>query len=329
MLTEPQSTHGADSNHGPSQTEHTQVNHPETLKEASGTNQCTKPYIEDKPLVQYALMIDAGSTGSRIHVYKFNNCHSQPAYENEVFKQTRPGLSSYANSPSSAAESLDVLMNEAMNAVPSQLHRCTPVAVKATAGLRLLGTDQSAAILKAVEERLAKQYPFPLSKKDPVVILDGKDEGVFAWITINYLLRAFDDTGAGHPSTFAVLDLGGASTQIVFEPRAAGPDSQLLEGEHRYALHFAGNDHTLYQHSYLGYGLMEARKSVHRLVHFMTSFNKDPSRIMQAEVANPCLSKGTWRKVDVNNETYNMTGGDVGSFNGCKRVVELVMAKDA
>ena len=44
--------------------------------------------------------------------------------------------------------------------------------------------------------------------------------------------------------TFAVLDLGGASTQIVFEPMfdEERPDSMLEKGEHRYDLTFGGEE---------------------------------------------------------------------------------------
>ncbi|KAJ2474974.1 Guanosine-diphosphatase, partial [Coemansia sp. RSA 2052] len=47
-----------------------------------------------RPLLQYVLMVDAGSTGSRIHVYKFNYCKNHPMLEDEIFQQIKPGLSS-------------------------------------------------------------------------------------------------------------------------------------------------------------------------------------------------------------------------------------------
>ncbi|KAI0947400.1 hypothetical protein AcV7_009838 [Taiwanofungus camphoratus] len=309
---------------------------PASDPDLSKTVHCSAPHTPSQPLVQYALMIDAGSTGSRIHIYKFNNCGPSPMYEYEVFRMTKPGLSSYAGRPQEAAQSLDVLLDEAVKVVPEALRACTPVAVKATAGLRLLPGSQSADILDAVTQRLHQRYPFSLQNQDGVVIMDGKDEGVYAWITANYLMNTIrSDSPSGAP-TYAVLDLGGASTQIVFEPvfDSLKPDSTLEEGEHKYDLAFGGKKHVLYQHSYLGYGLMRARSSVHRIVEFMGSLRGSGSGA-NATIANPCLAKGTERTVEITDERlddkFNVTmiGEDIGSFEACNRVVELVMAKDA
>ena len=62
----------------------------------SSTTHCTHPDSSSGTLVQCALMIDAGSTGSRIHVSDFNNCGPSPEYGYIVFKMTQPGLSSFA-----------------------------------------------------------------------------------------------------------------------------------------------------------------------------------------------------------------------------------------
>ncbi|KAG8996774.1 Guanosine-diphosphatase [Tulasnella sp. JGI-2019a] len=325
---------------------------PETDPDPLKTVHCLTPFKPTSPIVQYALMLDAGSTGSRIHIYKFHNCLAAPTLEYEVFKMTIPGLSSFAGDPLSAAKSLDVLMDEAVKVVPRSLQGCTRVAVKATAGLRLLGKDVSEAILVAVQQRITSQYKFPLAGKDAVTIMDGKDEGVYAWITANYLLGTIGGAVKDHRPSYAVLDLGGASTQIVFEPTFSQSSShtKLEEGDHKYSLVFSGKTHTLYQHSYLGYGLMRARRSVHNLVAFMWDFRLDGSAsassgpgaigssnkgVEPPAIPNPCLAKGTRRRVVLDGgkwkEGFNVTmaGEDVGSFDHCNRIVELVMAKDA
>jgi len=314
----------------------------ESDPDPSKTVFCTTPHDPSSPLVQYALMIDAGSTGSRIHVYKFNNCGPSPAYEYETFVQKHPGLSAFAGRPDDAAQSLDSLLDVAVSTVPEALRRCTPVAVKATAGLRLLGAQQADEILEAVRRRIGSVYPFPLAAQDPVAIMDGRDEGVFAWVTANYLM---DTIRADSPKTaapYAVLDLGGASTQIVFEPVFGAAAPSMHEGDHKYELRFggsAGKTHELYQHSYLGYGLMRARKSVHRLVDFMASArtSSSASGTAEVEIGNPCLAQGTKRTVQVESgdgssataKNVTMIGGDIGSFEACNRVMELVVAKDA
>jgi guanosine-diphosphatase len=312
---------------------------PEDDPDLSKTVHCTTPYKPSLPLVQYALMLDAGSQGSRIHVYKFNNCGPSPAYEYEVFKHREPGLSSYKSSPQQAAESLDELMDEAVKVVPKDLQKCTPVAVKATAGLRILGEKQSKDILDAVANRLREKYEFNLRSNDDVTIMDGKDEGVFAWMTANYLLHAIGGVPSGNQRmpekkpTYAVLDLGGGSTQIVFEPAfdEKQPGSILKDGEHKYDLAFGGEKRVLYQHSYLGYGLKQAREHVHKLVEFLAPEQKDPTQ--NRVIANPCLANGTRDDVTIGEgearRTISMDGFDIGSFESCSRFIQLVMAKDA
>lgn len=306
-------------------------------EDASSTVVCAEPYDTTRPLVQYALTIDAGSTGSRIHVYKFHNCGPSPQLEYETFKMLNPGLSSFKRDPTAAAASLDPLIEEAKRVVPKDLWHCTPVEVKATAGLRLLGESESVAILDEVRNRLETESPFVVSGDKAVEIMDGKDEGVYAWITANYLLSKIGE-GVTTADTLAVMDLGGASTQIVFEPKfKADADQQLVEGEHKYLLNFGGKEYTLYQHSYLGYGLMRARRSVHNLVAFTWSFGQSSvdwdELNEETRVPNPCLSAGTTRMVELDppgRTAVNVTmHGANGGFEACNRVIELVMAKDA
>ncbi|KAA1133750.1 Guanosine-diphosphatase [Puccinia graminis f. sp. tritici] len=305
------------------------------------------------PSHRYALMIDAGSTGSRIHVYRFSYCLPAsstsssssgsilPKLENELFFKTQPGLSSYAGRPIDAAESLRPLLQAALDGVPLEQRSCTPISVKATAGLRLLGDSQSKEILDEVSRWLRASWPFKLSPSGAVSIMDGADEGVYAWVTINYLLKTIGPIPAGQKrnTTAAVMDLGGASTQIVFEPER----TKLESGGHVYELAFGGKTHALYQHSHLGYGLMEARRAVHQMVGYSELWRR---KIEWSELAslgplgNPCLQPHTSRKVSLVPSASPSSSestlpqivefvGSAGGFAACRRVVELVIGKDA
>jgi guanosine-diphosphatase len=152
---------------------------PQRQKGVGEKKKCTPP--PGKKALSYALMVDAGSTGSRLHLYTFSHCDPSPdalpKLEDEGFFTTKPGLSSYAGRPKEAAESLRGLMDHALEGIDPSERACTPIAVKATAGLRMLGEEESGAILKAVESWLRQEFPFQLID-DGVVIMDGRDEGI-------------------------------------------------------------------------------------------------------------------------------------------------------
>jgi guanosine-diphosphatase len=258
-------------------------------------------------------------------------------------KEGGSGLSSYKTDAEGAAKSLDVLLNLAVEKVPDSLKSCTPVAVKATAGLRKLGPEMSQKILDAVRTRLETVYPFPVVSKEEggVEVMDGKDEGVYAWITTNYLLGKIG--GPDHSPTAAVFDLGGGSTQVVFEPtfngKNGGMPEVMAEGDHKYKLNFGGRKFELYQHSHLGYGLMAARDTIHKtLVEDMhEQFPEDPSWSKKA-VVNPCIAPGMTREVKVElGEKHvlgpilkvNMTGPSTAAAPQCRALAEKILVKDA
>eukprot|EP01101_Sappina_pedata_P004197 TRINITY_DN1740_c0_g1_i1.p1 TRINITY_DN1740_c0_g1~~TRINITY_DN1740_c0_g1_i1.p1 ORF type:complete len:450 (-),score=149.39 TRINITY_DN1740_c0_g1_i1:83-1384(-) len=255
---------------------------------------------------KYAVVIDAGSTGSRVHVYHFDFCGERHpvSINHELFVQTKPGLSSYDN-PEDAANSLEPLLQESLSSVPANARSCTPIALKATAGLRLLEPKGLAnQILDAVERRL-RRYPFPLAgagdpKSPAVSIIDGSEEGVFAWVALNFLVK----TMGSKRETFASLDLGGGSTQIVFDHPGL---SAQLHKDYLYPFSFGASAYSLYQHSYLGFGLMEARKKI-KAAH------------LAHDSAFPCFPKGF--------ADSGLTGGWLG-FDSCSALARSVFGFEA
>uniref|UniRef100_A0A1I8I978 Ectonucleoside triphosphate diphosphohydrolase 5 n=1 Tax=Macrostomum lignano TaxID=282301 RepID=A0A1I8I978_9PLAT len=241
---------------------------------------------------RYGVVIDAGSTGSRVHVfhfaYRLGRERGRPPYllAGESYLQVKPGLSAYSAEPAKGARSLLSLMELCKSRIPQSLWSRTPLVVMATAGLRLLSLNESNGLLREVRSLLAGQ-PFPVGA---VEVLDGLDEGVFSWLTVNFLaagqLQPATGAGATIPESsdsFGALDLGGGSAQITFAPTIPTMRAR------RRQLSLGPASVWLYSHSYLGVGLMAARLRI---------LGGDFEARLPACLASPCLPpgySGRWR----------------------------------
>ncbi|XP_028459308.1 ectonucleoside triphosphate diphosphohydrolase 6 isoform X2 [Perca flavescens] len=266
------------------------------------------------PSFQYGIMFDAGSTGTRIHIFKFQMENQEaPKLAHETFRAIKPGLSAYADEPQKCTAGIVELLEVAKSSIPLSIWNATPVVLKATAGLRLLPGDKAKHLLDTVRA-LFVESPF-LSRDDSVSIMDGTDEGISAWITVNFL------TGDLHSSdspTVGMLDLGGGSTQITFSPQ----DEKTIQTspiDYIRSFQMFNNTHTVYTHSYLGLGLMSARLAVLGGV--------DASPQGSTELVSPCLapeSSGSWEHADV---VYTVRGQKAGEpvYEACLTKVEKVL----
>uniref|UniRef100_A0A3Q2XCS0 nucleoside diphosphate phosphatase n=1 Tax=Hippocampus comes TaxID=109280 RepID=A0A3Q2XCS0_HIPCM len=202
--------------------------------------------------VFYGVMFDAGSTGTRIHIYKFiqKDPVELPVLDNEMYHAVKPGLSAYKDNPE---EVLRQLLKIAKKTVPEEEWRRTPVVLKATAGLRLLPEDKACALLNEVRH-VFHESPFYVPSNS-VTIMNGTNEGMFLYI---YFFFARGHLYSNTKRTVGILDLGGGSTQITFLPKSK---KTVESAPHSYIAKFNlfNSTYQLYTHSYLGNGLYAAR----------------------------------------------------------------------
>jgi len=173
-------------------------------------------------------VVDAGSTGSRLHVYM-----GKPAYKEISNKKINPGLATLDPTP------------EAVNAYLSKLFKDTPrkmsVYFYATAGMRLLPYDKQNKIYALVQDWFAKRN----IKLVEVKTISGQEEGVFAWLAANKHLKS---QGIKRQKPLAIMDMGGASVQVVFPVEQARNASDYIN------INVDGEQKTLFVHSFLGLG---------------------------------------------------------------------------
>uniref|UniRef100_A0A8B9K6M1 nucleoside diphosphate phosphatase n=1 Tax=Astyanax mexicanus TaxID=7994 RepID=A0A8B9K6M1_ASTMX len=201
--------------------------------------------------VFHGIMFDAGSSGTRIHIYKFiqKDPAGLPVLDNEMYHAVKPGLSAYADKPDVGGDTIRQLLKVAKKTIPKEEWRQTPVVLKATAGLRLLPVEKARALLDEVKE-VFDESPFYVPENS-VSIMNGTNEGKFRVKVIFLIFQT--------KRTVGILDLGGGSTQITFLPKSkvgllvTAPPSYIAR------IDMFNSTYELYTHSYLGNGLFAAR----------------------------------------------------------------------
>ncbi|KAF5907346.1 ectonucleoside triphosphate diphosphohydrolase 4 isoform X1, partial [Clarias magur] len=312
------------------------------------------------PNLNYGVVVDCGSSGSRVFVYTWPRHNGNPhdlldirqmrdQNRKPVVMKIKPGISEYATTPGKASDYMYPLLSFAAEHIPKAKHQETPLYILCTAGMRVLPESQQEALLEDLRTDIPVNFNFLFSDSH-VEVISGKQEGVYAWIGINFVLGRFnhvdDDNdevvevqvpGGDQQETLVrrrtagVLDMGGVSTQIAYEvPKTVSFASQKQEEVAKNLLaefnlgcdaHRTEHVYRVYVSTFLGFGGNAARQRYEETLISNTRLqnkmlDQHRGETPDSPVLDPCLPSDLQDEVGPAGQKLHLRGS--GDFKQCR-----------
>ncbi|SCU91410.1 LAMI_0E05798g1_1 [Lachancea mirantina] len=307
------------------------------------------PSTSELDTSQYGVVIDAGSSGSRVYVYQWQDshqvsldadnslAHSVPKIlrgKDWTFK-TSPGLSSFKKSPEKAYNKhIKPLLEFAGKVVPHDKIHSTPIFIQATAGMRLLPEKYRNKIMGNLCTDIKKDSDFRLLDcENQIQVIDGETEGLYGWLALNYMMGNFDNYSSIAESHFSsgFMDMGGASAQLAFQPSnqeeitkhdddIATVSLKSINGEFQQWRVFVS--------TWLGFGANQARsRYLAQLINSLpeNSNDDDGDDFQVRRFSDPCMLKGSTMEVKFKGKEFELTGS--GNYEQCSKSIYPLLLK--
>lgn len=294
---------------------------------------------------KYGIVIDSGSSGSRIQIYRWEdpNVTKNLAADDQLSSpprvvqepgwgyKTTPGISTFGDKISKIwTHHYKPLIEFASTIIPADQMADTPIYVLSTAGMRLLPDQKREAVLKETCRVLQKHTKYKITNcADHVQVISGATEGIYGWLALNYLMGQFNNF---HPSdqehqTIGFMDMGGALTQIAFVPSSPEEIQKHDEDLATVVLRNVNGDSLTWRvfvETWLGFGANQARlRYLKNLISISTGTNPNSAK---KTVYDPCMPKDAVVKgFQYEGKKYNIKGS--GDYEGCLRDIYPLLMK--
>lgn len=199
----------------------------------------------------YSVVIDGGSTGSRLFVFKSSHRDGKRTITVNKGKKVMPGISSFNSHPEDVTNYLLPAILNAVEMVPSSELSNTILYVKSTAGMRLIPETEQAMIWEQLIHGLKNNENIPFIVRDENFgVIDGYAEAYYAVLASNYIAGRIDGNLHRIDGTEMVgaLDMGGSSTQLIFHTETE-PNTPVKQSD-------------FWSHSWLMYGVNKLQERV-------------------------------------------------------------------
>lgn len=188
------------------------------------------------------IVIDAGSSGSRAHLYHYQleGNGAVPVIEEVAVQKIEPGLSQFVEKPNEVELYLERLIGR-LEGVAG-----LPVYFYATAGMRIVASEKQRELYHVVQTWFSRHSKLKLVD---IKTIPGSDEGVYGWLAVNYIAGALNSSS----DLVGVMDFGGASVQVIF-PISSATES-FADKKFIREIEVGGKHFQLYSRSFLGLGI--------------------------------------------------------------------------
>lgn len=244
-------------------------------------------------------VVDAGSSGSRLHIYSFERDSTQtPVNIREEFvrkPKNLPGLASIRCD----VNTVNTYMDELFKDIKTEN---IPVYFYATAGMRLLPGPEQKTCYQNISKWFGVHPQWTLLSAKTIA---GNEEGLYGWLALNKQLGRLEN----QEGYAGFMDMGGASVQLA---TAISKTDAIQDKEHDLVkVNIYGRDITLFVHSFLGLGQTEVNHQ---------SLDKKACYPQGYEIANNLFGKGDAEACETEMEKI------VNDIHNVKDIVQPVLA---
>ena len=260
---------------------------------------CSSSGYLKNPQESLMAVVDAGSSGSRIYLYKtapdgafvkITQLFTSKDVPHELswYNGSRGADSAPDNAGASGIQPLLSALAAYLDSSGIARNQVS-VSLLATAGMRMVDARTADTIYQSVKTTIANNG-FPVRKVDT---LSGQKEGIYAWADVNYMLNNFKTKS----TTRGIVEVGGASSQVTFVESSTSDGSNLNVTN----IEINGMHYPVFSVSYLGLGLNQARQV---MINDKTSGGVDASVCYP----NNSMALPTTYDANVNNIRINAAG---------------------
>lgn len=272
---------------------------------------------------KYAVVMDAGSTGTRVHIYSWDPSDAFRSIHQIASTKYRIPLSSLVDKRPEIEDLIKAMVDYADVHIPAKFRSMSTVCLKATAGLRKLSIDHQHFLMSEVQEILG-QSGYQFIPTDTGVI-PGHEEALYDYMAAVVALEQVE---------IGVLDMGGASKQLSYilgEPKDVYPPIVKAEADFNgenvpsqgfqsaqcmpdYVIRFPGTVKRtgLVARSIQGLGLLSAMDFI--LDIYMSKDSTDGTPVM-----HPCLAVGSHLKGSIHEYDHPIDG--YGNVTECYELI--------
>uniref|UniRef100_A0A8C8JIZ4 nucleoside-triphosphate phosphatase n=1 Tax=Oncorhynchus tshawytscha TaxID=74940 RepID=A0A8C8JIZ4_ONCTS len=283
------------------------------------------------PNLNYGLVVDCGSSGSRVFVYCWPQHNGNPhdlldirqmrdQHRKPVVMKIKPGISELAKTPEKASDYIHPLLSFAAQHIPKHKHQETPLYILCTAGMRVLSDSQQEALLEDLRTDIPVHFNFLFSDSH-VEVISGKQEGVYAWIGINFVLGRFNHVASERDAVVEVQVPGGDQQEALEEVAK----NLLAEFNLGCDAHRTEHVYRVYVSTFLGFGGNAARQRYEEsIVRNTLTKNKllglHVGETAESPLLDPCLPTDLQDEVGPATQKLHLRG--TGDFDHCRQLLQ-------